>query len=116
MKTLQITFTDDAHGRAKVAAVKAKTTLGDLVRDAVEAHVQQLEAGTTQGADLKGLLMKTGTLAFKIPSATADDASLVLRGLGALVVRAHAFLSGEDDGAFLRDALEHEGETNGADE
>ena len=44
MKTLQITFDDTIHSRAKAAAHAAKMTLGDLVRAAVDAHVQQLEA------------------------------------------------------------------------
>lgn len=43
MKTLQVTFEDGLHSRAKEAAHKAKTTLGDFVRAAVEAHVQKAE-------------------------------------------------------------------------
>lgn len=43
MKTLQITFEAELHSRAKAAAHAAKTTLGDFVRAAVEAHVRHLE-------------------------------------------------------------------------
>lgn len=44
MKTVQITFEDGVHAKAKAVALAAKMTLGDLVRAAVEAHVERLEA------------------------------------------------------------------------
>ena len=48
MKTLQITFDDHIHSRAKAAAHQAHMTLGDLVRLAVEQQVRRLE-GTPEG-------------------------------------------------------------------
>ena len=49
MKTLQITFEDNLHFRAKEAAHKAKMTLGDFVRAAVETQVERL-AGSVREA------------------------------------------------------------------
>lgn len=43
MRTIQITFEDDNHARAKAAAHAAKMTLGDFVRAAVAAHVSRIE-------------------------------------------------------------------------
>jgi hypothetical protein len=63
MKTLQIAFDDQLHSRAKAAAHTAKTTLGDLVRSAVEAHVRRVEGGESGeivGRSATDAVAKTG--------------------------------------------------------
>lgn len=51
MKTLQITFDDDLHSRAKAAAHAHKITLGDLVRAAVAEHCRRLDAREPEPAE-----------------------------------------------------------------
>lgn len=54
MKTIQITFDDQIHSRAKAAAHTAKMTLGDFVRLAVEEQVRRLEGAPEGDLDRTG--------------------------------------------------------------
>lgn len=53
MKTLQVTFDDDLHARAKSAAHRMQVTLGEFVRTAVDAHLRNVE-GTATGQKADG--------------------------------------------------------------
>jgi len=54
MKTIQITLPDDLHQRLKALALSKRTTMKQLVLDAIEAHVERMEAVTPESLTKKG--------------------------------------------------------------
>jgi predicted DNA-binding protein len=54
MTTIQITLPDDLHHRPKLLATANRTTMKQLVLDAIEAHVERMDTAMTKRSAKKG--------------------------------------------------------------